>query len=61
MLNFILAWIVALIGVKIYLTVKKVDIGFNNDIIAIFLSLIIVTFLNLIQWIFNFVLNIFIK
>ena len=59
-MNFILAWMIALIGIKIYLGKKKINIGFNNDIIAIILSFSIVAFLNFIQWLLHLFLSIFI-
>ena len=60
MMNFILTWMIALIGIKIYLVKKKINIGINNDIIAIILSLSIVSFLSFIQWILHLFLSIFI-
>lgn len=57
MLNFIVAWIVSLVGIKIYMTTKKINIGINNDVISILLSLIIVSFLNIIQWTFSLVIS----
>lgn len=60
MLRFILSWIVVLIVVDIYLKKKRIDIGFNNDIVAIVLSFSIVGFLTFIQWIFQSILNLFI-
>lgn len=57
MLNFIIAWIVVLIGIKVYMTTKKINIGINIDVVAILLSLIIVTFLNIIQLIFKVILS----
>lgn len=59
-MNFILGWMIALIGIKIYLVKKKINIGFNNDIIAIILSLSIVSFLSFIQWLLHLFLSIFI-
>jgi hypothetical protein len=57
MLEFLIGWIIALIVLKIYLTKKKINIGINNDIVAIFLSLIIISFLTFIQWMFGFLTN----
>lgn len=58
MLNFLVAWIITLVFIKVYLSAKKINIGINNDIISLVLSLIIVGFLNIIQCIFGFLINI---
>jgi len=61
MLSFLVGWIIASLGIKIYLTVKKYDFKINNDIIAIVLSFIIIGFLNIIQLVLNLILKLFIK
>lgn len=61
MLNFIISWIVVLIILRIYLSKKEIDIGINNDIIALVLSFSMVAFLNIIQLFFKFILSFFIK
>jgi hypothetical protein len=61
MLNFVIAWGITLIGLKIYLSKKKVNIGLNNDVISLVLSFIIIVLLNLIQFLFEFLINIIIK
>lgn len=61
MLRFIIGWIITLIVLKIYLTKKEINIGINNDIVSLTLSLIIISFLTFIQWIFGFLTNLIIK
>lgn len=61
MLSFLLAWIVVLIVIRIYLSKKEINIGINNDIIALVLSFSMVAFLNIIQMLFKFLLSFFIK
>lgn len=61
MLHFLIAWMISLIGIKIYLTKRKINIGINNDIISLILSFIIVVLLNLIQLLFGFLADLIIN
>lgn len=61
MIHFLIAWGVSLVGIKIYLTKKKIKIGISNDVISLVLSLILITFLYFIQFIFGFLTNILIS
>lgn len=61
MLHFIIGWMVTLIFIKIYLSKKKINIGINNDVIAVVLSFIIIGLLNFIQFVFSFLIHFFIK
>ena len=61
MLNFIITWIIATLGVKYFLYKKNIKTPFNDNVVSLVLSFIIVAFLNIIQLIFDFILKIILR
>jgi hypothetical protein len=61
MINLIIGSTATFAVAKIYLKKNDVNIGINNNVLALILTIIVVIFLSLIQVGFDFLLNIFIR